>query len=192
MASAFARHRPRDGKRVDARPSRQESSAHQRTGTMEIARDSARDSLRASLSTDLRAPAGSSSSSRLDRMERTLPQARALVIGGSVGGLFAAHLLRQAGWHVRVFERAAGDLGDRGTGIGTREELFAVMRRIGLAADALAGDRCQWPHRTRSQRRRHPRIAGACRDQRLVARLAAAAAGAAGRLLHRQNGARPH
>lgn len=62
-----------------------------------------------------------------------------MIIGGSVGGLFAAHLLRQAGWDVAVFERAAGDLGDRGTGIGTREELFAVMRRIGLAADASIG-----------------------------------------------------
>ena len=68
-----------------------------------------------------------------------LPQGRALVIGGSVGGLFAAHLLRGAGWDVAVFERAPGDLGDRGTGIGTREELFAVMRRIGLAADASIG-----------------------------------------------------
>jgi 2-polyprenyl-6-methoxyphenol hydroxylase-like FAD-dependent oxidoreductase len=62
-----------------------------------------------------------------------------LVIGGSVGGLFAAHLLRNVGWDVAVFERTAGDLGDRGTGIGTREELFAVMRRIGLAADASIG-----------------------------------------------------
>ena len=61
------------------------------------------------------------------------------MIGGSVGGLFAAHLLRHAGWDVAVFERAAGDLGDRGTGIGTREELFAVMRRIGLAAGASQG-----------------------------------------------------
>jgi 2-polyprenyl-6-methoxyphenol hydroxylase-like FAD-dependent oxidoreductase len=61
--------------------------------------------------------------------------ATALVIGGSVGGLFAAHLLRQVGFDVMVFERATGDLGDRGTGIGTRAELFAVMRRIGLVAD---------------------------------------------------------
>jgi 2-polyprenyl-6-methoxyphenol hydroxylase-like FAD-dependent oxidoreductase len=30
-------------------------------------------------------------------------------------------------------------LGDRGTGIGTRQELFAVMRRIGLAVDASIG-----------------------------------------------------
>jgi 2-polyprenyl-6-methoxyphenol hydroxylase-like FAD-dependent oxidoreductase len=64
---------------------------------------------------------------------------KALVIGGSVGGLFAAHLLRSAGWQVSVFERATGDLGDRGTGIGTREELFSVMRRIGLAADTSIG-----------------------------------------------------
>jgi 2-polyprenyl-6-methoxyphenol hydroxylase-like FAD-dependent oxidoreductase len=68
-----------------------------------------------------------------------LAQPRALVIGGSVGGLFAAHLLRAAGWDVAVYERATGDLGDRGTGIGTRDELFAVMRRIGLPADASAG-----------------------------------------------------
>jgi 2-polyprenyl-6-methoxyphenol hydroxylase-like FAD-dependent oxidoreductase len=62
-----------------------------------------------------------------------------LVIGGSVGGLFAAHLLRDIGWDVAVFERAAGDLGDRGTGIGTREELFAVMRRVGLTTDGSIG-----------------------------------------------------
>ena len=68
-----------------------------------------------------------------------MAQPRALVIGGSVGGLFAAHLLRRAGWEVALFERAPGDLGDRGTGIGTREELFAVMRRIGLGADASIG-----------------------------------------------------
>ncbi len=61
------------------------------------------------------------------------------MIGGSVGGLFAAHLLRDIGWDVVVFERAASDLGDRGTGIGTREELFAVMRRIALATDASIG-----------------------------------------------------
>lgn len=72
-------------------------------------------------------------------MERTLARPRALVIGGSVGGLFAAHLLRDIGWDVAVFERAAGDLGDRGTGIGTREELFAVMRRVGLGTDDSIG-----------------------------------------------------
>ena len=84
--------------------------------------------------------------------ERTLARPRALVIGGSVGGLFAAHLLRGVGWDVAVFERAAGDLGDRGTGIGTREELFAVMRRIGLATDASIGIGVAGPRRPRSRR----------------------------------------
>jgi 2-polyprenyl-6-methoxyphenol hydroxylase-like FAD-dependent oxidoreductase len=72
-------------------------------------------------------------------MEATLGRPRALVIGGSVGGLFAAHLLRSIGWDVAVYERTAGDLGDRGTGIGTRPELFAVMRRIGLSTNASIG-----------------------------------------------------
>ncbi len=56
-----------------------------------------------------------------------------------MGGLFAANLLRSVGWEVAVYERATGHLGDRGTGIGTREELFAVMRRLKLAIDARIG-----------------------------------------------------
>lgn len=76
---------------------------------------------------------------RLATKEHPLTARRALVIGGSVGGLFAAHLLREGGFDVAVFERAPGDLGDRGTGIGTREELFAVMRRIGLATEPPLG-----------------------------------------------------
>jgi 2-polyprenyl-6-methoxyphenol hydroxylase-like FAD-dependent oxidoreductase len=64
---------------------------------------------------------------------------RALVIGGSVGGLVAANLLRTIGWDVEVFERAEGDLGDRGTGVGTRDELFAVLARAGVRLDASIG-----------------------------------------------------
>ena len=64
---------------------------------------------------------------------------RALIIGGSVGGLFAANLLRQGGWDVAVYERSAEDLAGRGSGIGTRDTLFQVMRRIGIAPDPTAG-----------------------------------------------------
>jgi len=120
-----------------------------------------------------------------------LPQGRALVIGGSVGGLFAAHLLRGAGWDVAVFERAPDDLGDRGTGIGTREELFALMRRIGLAADASIGIGVDG----RVGLDRHGHVISELpvrRYQRLVAHLAPAAAGLAGRLLCRRQGAPPH
>src|SRR6185437_13998817 len=70
--------------------------------------------------------------------ERT-HMARALIIGGSLGGLFAGLLLRQAGWDVAVFERSDGDLASRGVGIGTHVELFAVMRRLGIAVDESIG-----------------------------------------------------
>jgi len=66
---------------------------------------------------------------------------RALIIGGSVGGLFAAGLLRAAGWDVGVFERSAEDLAERGAGIGTRDDLFRILRRIGIALDPSAGVR---------------------------------------------------
>ena len=64
---------------------------------------------------------------------------RALIIGGSLGGLFAANLLRSIGWHVEVFERVADDLATRGAGIGTHDELFAVMRWLGVAIDSSIG-----------------------------------------------------
>ncbi len=35
---------------------------------------------------------------------------RALIIGGSVGGLFAANMFRSIGWDAEVFERNAEEL----------------------------------------------------------------------------------
>ena len=64
---------------------------------------------------------------------------RALVIGGSLAGLFAANLLRTIGWDVAVFERSRGDLSDRGAGLGAQPELFAVMRHIGIRLDDSIG-----------------------------------------------------
>jgi len=62
-------------------------------------------------------------------------QPRALVIGGSLSGLFTANLLRTIGWHVEVFERAHSDLTGRGAGLGAQADLFAAMRRIGIQID---------------------------------------------------------
>ena len=64
---------------------------------------------------------------------------RALIIGGSLGGLFAGLLLRQAGWDVTVFERSTGDLASRGVGIGTHVEMFDIMRRLGITVDESIG-----------------------------------------------------
>jgi 2-polyprenyl-6-methoxyphenol hydroxylase-like FAD-dependent oxidoreductase len=62
---------------------------------------------------------------------------RALIIGGSVGGLFAANLLHDQGWRVDVYERVGEELASRGAGIGTHEELFNVLRRLGIPVDEL-------------------------------------------------------
>lgn len=64
---------------------------------------------------------------------------RALIVGGSVGGLFVAHLLRARGWDVAVFERSGGALADRGASIGTRQELFDILAGIGIVLDPSAG-----------------------------------------------------
>jgi 2-polyprenyl-6-methoxyphenol hydroxylase-like FAD-dependent oxidoreductase len=56
-----------------------------------------------------------------------MPQRRALIIGGSLGGLIAAHLLRGIGWDAVVFERNAVDLPSRGAGIGTHSHLIEVL-----------------------------------------------------------------
>ena len=64
---------------------------------------------------------------------------RALIIGGSLGGLFAGLLLRQAGWEVTVFEKSTGDLASRGVGIGTHVEMFEIMRRLGIVVDQSIG-----------------------------------------------------
>ncbi len=65
--------------------------------------------------------------------------ARAIVVGGSLGGLFAANLLRDLGWEVDVFERVPDDLAARGAGIGTHEELLSVLGKLGIAMDERLG-----------------------------------------------------
>jgi 2-polyprenyl-6-methoxyphenol hydroxylase-like FAD-dependent oxidoreductase len=60
---------------------------------------------------------------------------RAIVVGGSMGGLFAALLLTQAGWNVDVFERNGTELAGRGAGIVTHQELFETLARAGVHRD---------------------------------------------------------
>ena len=63
----------------------------------------------------------------------------AIIIGGSLGGLFAANLLRMTGWDVNVYERTCDDLVARGAGIVIHDDMFNVMRRIGLVVDETYG-----------------------------------------------------
>lgn len=68
-----------------------------------------------------------------------MTQRRALVIGGSIAGLLAAHALRGAGWEAVVYERAEHDLRSRGAGLGTHEQLIAILARLGLPVDRTVG-----------------------------------------------------
>lgn len=68
----------------------------------------------------------------------TAPAARrALIIGGSMGGLFAALYLRQRGWRVDVFERLPVPLTGRGAGITTHA---AMLRAIADVAGSVPAD----------------------------------------------------
>lgn len=64
---------------------------------------------------------------------------RALIIGGSLGGLFIANLLLRNGWDVHVFEQSPEALAGRGAGIIPHPQLFECLRRIGIAIDETFG-----------------------------------------------------
>ena len=42
---------------------------------------------------------------------------RAVIVGGSIGGLFAGNMLVQQGWKVDILERAKDDLSSRETSV---------------------------------------------------------------------------
>lgn len=71
----------------------------------------------------------------------TAPQARrrVCIVGGSLGGLFAANLLHRAGWDVTVYERSADELSGRGAGIVTHPELFRALEQCGIPVDDSLG-----------------------------------------------------
>lgn len=66
---------------------------------------------------------------------------RALVIGGSLGGLFAANLLARAGWRIDVYERTGEALAGRGAGLATHPELMRALERAGAVLDDSIGVR---------------------------------------------------
>jgi 2-polyprenyl-6-methoxyphenol hydroxylase-like FAD-dependent oxidoreductase len=56
---------------------------------------------------------------------------RARIVGGSLAGLFAATLLKQAGHDVRIYERSVRGLDGRGAGLLAKKETFAILRAAG-------------------------------------------------------------
>ena len=57
---------------------------------------------------------------------------KALVIGGSLGGLFAATALRAIGWHVDIFERSPAAMDSRGGGIVLQADVLQHFRYAGI------------------------------------------------------------
>jgi 2-polyprenyl-6-methoxyphenol hydroxylase-like FAD-dependent oxidoreductase len=56
---------------------------------------------------------------------------RAVVVGGSMSGLFAASLLARAGWRAEVYERADRELSGRGAGIVTHAPMATALQAAG-------------------------------------------------------------
>jgi 2-polyprenyl-6-methoxyphenol hydroxylase-like FAD-dependent oxidoreductase len=76
-------------------------------------------------------------------MTKISARSKAIVVGGSLGGLFAANLLVRNGWDVEVFERVPDELAGRGAGIVTHPELFEAMAAAGIAFDDSIGVKVQ-------------------------------------------------
>ena len=64
---------------------------------------------------------------------------RAIVVGGSLGGLFAACMLLRSGWDVVVLERAEAKLVGRGAGLGVHPPMLEGLLHAGARVDKHVG-----------------------------------------------------
>jgi 2-polyprenyl-6-methoxyphenol hydroxylase-like FAD-dependent oxidoreductase len=64
---------------------------------------------------------------------------RAIVIGGSMSGLFTALNLRSRGWHAEIYERSPVALTGRGAGIMTHPEMRQALTLLGIDASRNFG-----------------------------------------------------
>ncbi len=64
--------------------------------------------------------------------QRSAGGRRAVIIGGSMSGLFAGLMLRQRGWEVDIYERAEGELAGRGAGIVAQPMVKDVLCGLGI------------------------------------------------------------
>ena len=65
--------------------------------------------------------------------------AKILVIGGSLGGLFAANILLRQGHDVTLLEKTLGSLDGRGAGIVTHDALAEALKAAGVTVDETLG-----------------------------------------------------
>jgi hypothetical protein len=79
---------------------------------------------------------------------------QAVVIGGSLGGLFAGLLLRSIRWDVDIYERSPHDLDSRGGGIVLQPEVLEAFRRASVHYDTSIGVWRERDSNPRSQARK--------------------------------------
>jgi 2-polyprenyl-6-methoxyphenol hydroxylase-like FAD-dependent oxidoreductase len=65
---------------------------------------------------------------------------RAVIIGGSMSGLFTAAFLRKIGWQADVYERSGVELVGRGAGITAHPELLESLQQCGAGIRKLGVD----------------------------------------------------
>jgi len=65
--------------------------------------------------------------------------AKILIVGGSLGGLFAANILLRQGHDVTLLEKASSSLDGRGAGIVTHDALADALRQAGVVVDKTLG-----------------------------------------------------
>lgn len=62
---------------------------------------------------------------------------RAIVVGGSLAGLFTGTLLRSIGWQVDIYERSSHQLDSRGGGVVLQPEVIEAFQRAGIPHESL-------------------------------------------------------
>ena len=72
-------------------------------------------------------------------INRSPGRRRALISGGSLGGLFAGTLLNAGGWDVHILERSPHDLSSQGAGLVQQAELTRALRAAGVEQLAPLG-----------------------------------------------------
>ena len=55
---------------------------------------------------------------------------KAIVVGGSVGGLFIGVLLQRAGWNVEIYERSSSGLAGKGAGLVPQPDVSTILKEI--------------------------------------------------------------
>ena len=61
----------------------------------------------------------------------------AVIIGGSLAGLFTGTLLRAIGWQVDIYERSPHELDSRGGGVVLQPDVVMAFQKAGIPRDAL-------------------------------------------------------